>query len=203
MTFSTADLHQRSQSAMAPFARTPYERPLSIDRGEGSWVWDAEGNRYLDFFGGVLTTMTGHDHPAVTRAIRDQAGKVLHTSTLYLSEPRIELAELIADRSGSGGSPPHPTACWGPCTRRSPTGGSSSSPTRSRRAGVAPAITSGAIRPTASSPTSSRSPRVVGNGAALAGLYANVIRMAPMLNVTAAEIDQGVDALTAAVADVA
>ena len=47
-------------------------------------MWDLDGNRYLDFFGGVLTTMIGHDHPAVTAAVQEQAAKVMHTSTLYL-----------------------------------------------------------------------------------------------------------------------
>jgi 4-aminobutyrate aminotransferase len=85
---------------MPPFISPYYAEPISIDHGNGSYVWDLEGNRYLDFFGGVLTTMIGHDHPAVTAAIREQAGKVLHTSTLYLSEPMIELAEMIAAKSG-------------------------------------------------------------------------------------------------------
>jgi len=77
-----------------------YEHPIGIERGEGSWVWDLEGERHLDFFGGVLTTMIGHSHPDVVAALREQAGKVLHTSTLYFSEPHVELAELIADLSG-------------------------------------------------------------------------------------------------------
>ena len=40
---------------MAPYLNPPYTSPISIDRGEGSYVWDVEGNKYLDFFGGVLT----------------------------------------------------------------------------------------------------------------------------------------------------
>ena len=74
--------------------------PVSIDRGEGSYVWDLEGNRYLDFFGGVLTTMIGHNHPGVTAAVQAQAAKVMHTSTLYLNEEMIALAEEIAAVSG-------------------------------------------------------------------------------------------------------
>ena len=100
MTTTNDELHQRYRQSLAPFVAPMYADPISIDRGEGSWVWDVEGNRYLDFFGGVLTTMIGHAHPDVTTALREQAGKVLHTSTLYLSEPMIELAELIAARSG-------------------------------------------------------------------------------------------------------
>jgi 4-aminobutyrate aminotransferase len=63
-------------------------------------VKDAEGNEYLDFFGGILTTMSGHKVPGVVDAIKAQADKMLHTSTLYLIENQIELAEKIADLSG-------------------------------------------------------------------------------------------------------
>ncbi len=97
---TNAELHQRYTDVLASFVHPLYSEPLSIERGEGSWVWDVEGNRYLDFFGGVLTTMIGHDHPEVTAAIQAQAGRVLHTSTLYLCEPMIELAEVIAAQSG-------------------------------------------------------------------------------------------------------
>ena len=93
-------LHQRYEAIMAPYLNPLYTKPISIDRGEGSYVWDIEGVRYLDFFGGVLTTMIGHNNPAVTEAIKAQVGKVLHTSTLYLSEPMIELAEEIGSVSG-------------------------------------------------------------------------------------------------------
>ncbi|RKN49765.1 aspartate aminotransferase family protein, partial [Streptomyces klenkii] len=57
-------------------------------------------NRYLDFFGGILTTMTAHALPEVTRAVTDQARRVLHTSTLYLNRPMVELAEKVAGLSG-------------------------------------------------------------------------------------------------------
>jgi 4-aminobutyrate aminotransferase len=94
------DLFSRYRRVLPSFVSPYYAEPISIDHGEGGYVWDLEGNRYLDFFGGVLTTMIGHNHPRVTAAIQDQAAKVLHTSTLYLSEPMIELAEMIAAKSG-------------------------------------------------------------------------------------------------------
>ena len=72
-----------------------------MDYGEGRHVYDVEGNRYLDFFGGILTTSLGYDIPEVTEAINKQSSKVLHSSTLYLSEPMIELAELVTELSGS------------------------------------------------------------------------------------------------------
>ncbi|MAT04242.1 MAG: aspartate aminotransferase family protein [Acidimicrobiaceae bacterium] len=97
---STADLLARYRQTLPSFLSPYYAEPIAIDRGEGSYVWDLEGNRYLDFFGGVLTTMIGHDHPAVTAAVQAQAAKVMHTSTLYLSEPMIEFAEAVAEASG-------------------------------------------------------------------------------------------------------
>ena len=77
-----------------------YDEPIALVDGEGRHVVDAEGNRYLDFFGGILTTMTGYRVPRVVEAIQDQAARMLHTSTLYLIEPQIELAERIAELSG-------------------------------------------------------------------------------------------------------
>lgn len=97
---TTSELHERYRRVLPSFVSPYYAEPISIDRGEGSWVWDLEGRRYLDFFGGVLTTMVGHANPHVTRAIEEQAAKVLHTSTLYLSEPMLDLAEMIARLSG-------------------------------------------------------------------------------------------------------
>jgi 4-aminobutyrate aminotransferase len=67
-------------------------------------VTDAEGNEYLDFFGGILTTMSGYRVPEVVDAIKAQAEKMLHTSTLYLIEQQIELAEKIAGLSGIPGA---------------------------------------------------------------------------------------------------
>jgi len=97
---TNAELHERYRAVLPSFLKPLYDDPISIERGEGSYVWDVEGRRYLDFFGGVLTTMIGHANPAVVEAVRNQAGKVLHTSTLYLSEPMLELAEEIAALSG-------------------------------------------------------------------------------------------------------
>lgn len=97
---SSADLLDRYHRVLPSFLNPYYTDPISIEQGRGSYVWDAEGNRYLDFFGGVLTTMIGHAHPAVTEAVREQATKVMHTSTLYLSEPMIEFAEMVAAASG-------------------------------------------------------------------------------------------------------
>lgn len=73
-----------------------YTEPLALDHGEGLYVWDVEGKRYLDFFGGILTTSVGHNSPRVVEAVREQAGKLIHSSTLYPNANHVALAEKMA-----------------------------------------------------------------------------------------------------------
>ncbi|MEA2000788.1 MAG: aspartate aminotransferase family protein, partial [Actinomycetota bacterium] len=94
------ELLARHRSILPSWLALFYEQPIALVDGEGRHVWDAEGNRYLDFFGGILTTMSGYKIPEVVAAIQQQAEKMLHTSTLYLIESQIELAEKIAELSG-------------------------------------------------------------------------------------------------------
>jgi predicted acetylornithine/succinylornithine family transaminase len=75
-------------------------RDLTLVRGEGSYVWDAEGRRYLDCVSGVAVNALGHGHPAVTAAIVEQAGKFLHASNLYVLPTQRDLAAKLADLSG-------------------------------------------------------------------------------------------------------
>ncbi|WP_415953783.1 aspartate aminotransferase family protein [Streptomyces sp. KLOTTS4A1] len=77
-----------------------YDEPIELTHGEGRHVWGADGTKYLDFFGGILTTMTAHALPEVTKAVAEQAGRIIHSSTLYLDRPMVELAERIAALSG-------------------------------------------------------------------------------------------------------
>lgn len=95
-----ADLLGRHKKVLPSWMALYYSEPISIVDGEGRYVTDAEGNEYLDFFGGILTTMSGYRVPEVVEAIKTQADKMLHTSTLYLIESQIELAEKIAELSG-------------------------------------------------------------------------------------------------------
>ncbi len=95
-----AELLDRHRKVLPSWMALYYKEPISIVDGEGRRVVDAEGNEYLDFFGGILTTMSGYKVPEVIEAIRSQADKMLHTSTLYLIESQIELAEKLADLSG-------------------------------------------------------------------------------------------------------
>ncbi|MFI6859647.1 aspartate aminotransferase family protein [Streptomyces sp. NPDC050421] len=95
-----SSLHHRHLAVSPEWLALYYRNPLEITHGEGRHVWDADGNRYLDFFGGILTTMTAHALPEVTKAVSEQAGRIIHSSTLYLNRPMVELAERIATLSG-------------------------------------------------------------------------------------------------------
>jgi len=95
-----SDLYERHKAVLPGWAPLYYEQPISIVDGDGRHVTDAEGNRYLDFFGGILVTMSGYNVPEVVDAIKTQADRMLHTSTLYLIEPQIQLAEKVAELSG-------------------------------------------------------------------------------------------------------
>ena len=97
---TNAELLERHRAVLPNWLALYYDPPISFDRGQRRHVYDVEGNRYLDFFGGILTTSLGYDIPEITKAVQDQASRMFHTSTLYLSECMIELAELIAGLSG-------------------------------------------------------------------------------------------------------
>src|SRR3970040_2441171 len=68
--------------------------PVAFERGEGSWLWDANGKRYLDAMAGVAVCGLGHGHPRYVAALLEQVGKLVHTSNLY----QITLQEKLADR---------------------------------------------------------------------------------------------------------
>jgi predicted acetylornithine/succinylornithine family transaminase len=85
-------------SVVSSYARQPVE----FVRGEGARLWDAEGNEYLDFLTGLSVTNLGHCHPRVVAAVREQAGRLMHVSNLFYTEPAMRLAERLA-RSSLGG----------------------------------------------------------------------------------------------------
>jgi acetylornithine aminotransferase len=74
--------------------------PVSFTRGDGIYLWDSDGKQYLDALCGISVTSLGHNYPAVTEAIRQQAGILLHTSNIYNIEWQQKLADLIAQLSG-------------------------------------------------------------------------------------------------------
>jgi acetylornithine/N-succinyldiaminopimelate aminotransferase len=83
---------------MATYARNPVE----FVRGEGTRLWDDEGNEYLDFLAGISVVQVGHCHPAVVEAVREQAGRLTHVGNLFYTEPGMRLAKRLADISLEG-----------------------------------------------------------------------------------------------------
>lgn len=74
--------------------------PLVLDRGEGCYVYDVEGNRYLDFIAGIGVNALGHNHPRIVQVIREQAGLLIHSSNLYYHRYQGALAKRLAEISG-------------------------------------------------------------------------------------------------------
>jgi acetylornithine/N-succinyldiaminopimelate aminotransferase len=87
-----------AEDLVATFA-TP---PLLIDHGQGAWVWDAEGNKYLDFLGGIAVNSLGHAHPVLIEAVTRQVSLAAHVSNLFASAPQLQLAERLKRLSGAG-----------------------------------------------------------------------------------------------------
>ncbi len=79
-----------------------YKTPLVIDRAKDQYVWDIDGNQYLDFFGGIVTISVGHCNDTVNRMVHEQMDKLQHVSTVFVTEPQAALAKRIASLSPDG-----------------------------------------------------------------------------------------------------
>ncbi len=90
------DLEQRY--VMQTYARAP----VDFVRGEGTRLWDSEGREYLDFLAGISVCSVGHCHPVVVDAVREQAGRLMHVSNLFYTEPMVRLAERLSGSSLGG-----------------------------------------------------------------------------------------------------
>jgi predicted acetylornithine/succinylornithine family transaminase len=86
------------EALMGTYARQPVE----FVRGEGTRLWDADGNEYLDFLSGISVTQLGHCHPDVVEAVREQAGRLMHVGNLFYTEPAMRLAARLAESAMGG-----------------------------------------------------------------------------------------------------
>ena len=94
-----AELQELERDAlMNTYARNPVE----FVRGEGTRLWDDEGNEYLDFLTGISVAQLGHCHPRVVEAVREQAGRLMHVGNLFYTEPGMRLAKRLAELSLGG-----------------------------------------------------------------------------------------------------
>src|ERR1039457_7187933 len=95
-TTRSEEVIRKHKEYLWPAVTNFYQEPLVADRGSMQYVWDVEGRRYLDFFGGILTISVGHANPRITGPIKAQIDKLQHLSTLYPNEAIVSLAEKVA-----------------------------------------------------------------------------------------------------------
>ncbi len=95
---NATSIMERYKQVMFP-AAAPYhgDNPLIVDHAKDQYIWDVEGKRYLDFFGGVLTVSVGHCNDEVTARTVEQLHKVQHTTTIYVNEIMVRLAEKVVE----------------------------------------------------------------------------------------------------------
>ncbi|MDI6808927.1 MAG: aspartate aminotransferase family protein [Candidatus Eisenbacteria bacterium] len=93
---SKEDVISKHKEFLFPCVANYYKEPLVLERGEGAYLFDVTGKRYLDFFGGILTVSVGHSNAKVTGKIKAQLDKLQHTSTLYPNEAIVSLAERLS-----------------------------------------------------------------------------------------------------------
>ncbi len=94
---NTLEILADRERFLFPCAPPYYDEPIVIADGKGLNVIDSEGREYLDFFSGILTTGIGHCHPEVVARVREQVGRIGHTSTLYVTEPHVAYARRLAE----------------------------------------------------------------------------------------------------------
>jgi 4-aminobutyrate aminotransferase-like enzyme len=91
----------RKKEFLVPCVYHFYQRPPVLVRGEGAYLFDAEGRRYLDCYSGVTVVSAGHSNPEILDAAIDQLRQLQHTTTIYLTEPMLELARVVAELAPS------------------------------------------------------------------------------------------------------
>jgi acetylornithine aminotransferase/acetylornithine/N-succinyldiaminopimelate aminotransferase len=96
------DLDRLAEVEHAYLMRTYGRQPVAFARGEGVYLWDTAGTRYLDFLSGIAVMSVGHSHPKVVEAIRAQAGTLAHVSNLFYTEPQVLLAQRLHELLGFG-----------------------------------------------------------------------------------------------------
>ena len=97
---STTEIAEMHQTYVMP----TYAPKTALVKGSGAWVWDAEGQKYLDFCSGIAVTNIGHSHPRLVKAIQEQAEQLLHVSNLFYNPVQPQLAAALATCSGLPGA---------------------------------------------------------------------------------------------------
>src|SRR2546421_7890432 len=96
MTMSKQDILRKHKEYLFPSQSVYFADPLVTDHASMQYIWDTEGKKYLDFFGGIVTISVGHTNPRVTSKIKAQIDKLQHASTVFPNEAVVALAEKMA-----------------------------------------------------------------------------------------------------------
>lgn len=92
----SSEILERYERVIFPAAKPYHEAPLVVSHAKDQYVWDVDGQRYLDFFGGVLTISCGHCNDEITERVTKQLRTIQHTTTLYINEIMVKVAEKVA-----------------------------------------------------------------------------------------------------------
>src|ERR1700693_945216 len=95
-TTRSEEVMRKHKEFLWPAVTNFYKQPLVADHASMQYVWDIEGRKYLDFFGGILTVSVGHANPQITGPVKAQIDRLQHLSTLYPNEAIVALAEKVA-----------------------------------------------------------------------------------------------------------
>ena len=90
------EINRKQKEYIFPSVSTYYSDPLPMDHASMQHVWDVEGKKYLDFFGGIVTISVGHCNPRVTSRTKEQIDRMQHVSTCFPNVPMVDLAEKLA-----------------------------------------------------------------------------------------------------------
>ncbi len=99
---SRAEILSMRKEFMNPGIFAYYKEPICVVEGHMQYMWDEKGRQYLDAFGGIVTVSVGHCHPKITERIREQAGKIVHTTTIYLHPTIAQFAKAVAEHMPKG-----------------------------------------------------------------------------------------------------
>ncbi len=95
--YSREELVSKYKEYLMPQVHTSYKEPLCLERGEGEYLFDIDGKRYLDFYTGIMVIISGHCNRKVTKAVSEQIEKIQHSTSFFINRPVVELAEKLAE----------------------------------------------------------------------------------------------------------
>jgi len=90
------EIINKRKEYLMPCVATFYDEPLCLDHGKGEWLYDIDGNKYLDWYAGIMVAVSGYSNSKISNAVKDQVEKLQHTSTFFLNQPIVDLAEKLA-----------------------------------------------------------------------------------------------------------